>query len=517
MKKKTWLLNGTLSVVIILLIITLSGCTRYLKINPVADVDKNPFPPLNTDMSCWMATASNMLAGAGYGTGTTPHQRAADVYADMVAHYTTVNRGWPQTALQWWLSSTNNTWTNNPYSLVTYHGNTSMYPWNKNDIPMYMANELRKCHFLGLAFSWPTNAINPDGTPVIGSGGHATTPWGDSFTKEQLTFNPFDLIISDSDREDGGDFQRYFYDSYSNPNPGGANEGSGCYFNYSTNHPYIRGVVTLEPVDNISDNRQTQIVTGSYRIHQGQLLPATDLHYTVGTDVGILSYRTSIDWDDFLTPAIIESQPTRNSITVDWDLKPKPVKWCNYVTITTEFVLPFWNAISYKDVHFTYPAGKWIRIPDVSWRLETPVLKDADRIQDIVGGYVIGSFEVVNNEADSSNNTYEYRFIHQYSYNQNPEQHNFKILPSGGLVIRNLKLGHTYEKLENKDLWRFNGWMTKIDKQIRVSDSGFEYKIDWTGKLPYPKGIDVTDVIKDIREKIPPKPSLRIIKFRVVK
>ena len=518
MKKKNWLFTGILSVIIILLIISVSGCTRYLKMNPLADVDKNPFPPSNTDMTCWMATASNMLAGAGYGTGTTPQQRADDIYADMVAQYGKLNPGWPQTALQWWLNSSNNTSTNNPYTLVTYHGNTSMYPWNKADVPMFIANELRKCHFVGLGFSWPTDALDIYGNPIIGYGGHATTPWGDSFTKDQVTINPFDIIMSDSDRESGGETQTYYYDSYSNPNPGGANEGSGCYFSFSSNHPYIRGVITLEPVDNISDNKQTQIVIGSYRIHQGFKLPATDLHYIVGTDVEILTYRTTIDWDDFLSPTITENQPVRNSITVDWDLKTKPVKWCNYVTITTEFVLPYWNAMSYKDVHFTYPEGKWVKIPDIAWRLETPVLVNADKIPDIVGGYVVGSFEVVNTEGDSTaNNIYEYRFIHQYSYNQNPEQHLFKILPSNGLIIRNLKLGHTYEKLEIKDLWKYNSWITRDDRQIEISDKGLEYKIDWSGKLPYPKGIDVTDAIKDIREKIPPKPSLHTVKLKTVK
>ena len=517
MKKKISLCTGYFSVILILIIISVSGCTRFLKMNPAADVDKNPFPPLNTDMSCWMATASNMLAGCGYGNGTTVLLRADDIYADMVANYTVLNRGWPQTALQWWLNSSNNVWPNNPYTLVTYHGNTSMYPWNKSDIPMFIANELRKCHFAGLAFSWPTNDLNPDGTPKIGSGGHATTPWGDHFTQEIVTVNPFSLIMSDSDREDGGDIQTYYYDSYSNPNPGGANEGSGCYFNYSSDHPYIRGIVTLEPVDNITDNTQTQVVIGSYRIHQGNILNATDLHYTVGTDVEILSYRTTIDWDDFLTPAITENQPVRNSITVDWDLKSKPVKWCSYLTITTEFVLPYWNAISYRDVHFTYSEGRWGRIPDVAWRLETPVLREADKIQDVVGGYVIGSFEVVNRDDSTINNIYEYRFIHQYSYNQSPEQHLLKILPSKGLIIRNLKIGHSYGKPDTEELWKFSSWMTRDDKQIEISEKGLDYRIDWTGKLPYPEGIDVTDAIKYIREKIPSKPPLLSKKFKVLR
>lgn len=518
MKNRGILINSLWSVIVPLFIISLFGCTVFLKINPVADADKSPFPPQATDMTCWMATASNMLAGSGYGTGTTVQQRSDDIYADMVTQYGTLNRGWPQTALQWWLNSANNTNSGNPYRLVTFHGNTSMYPWNRSDLPQFMANELRKCHFLGLVFSWPTNELHPDGSPMIGRGGHATTPWGDHLTREQVTVNPFSIIMSDSDREDGGDRQTYFYDSYQNPNPGGPNEGSGCYFNYSSNHPYIRGVVTLEPVDDITDNWQTQIVVGSYKIHQGKRVNAIDLHYTVGTDVQILSYRTTIDWDPFLTPSITESQPVRNSIKVDWDLKSKPVRWCSFVTITTEFVEPNWNGIYYRDVHFTYPEGPWIYIPDIEWRLETPLVRDADKLKNVVGGYVIGSFEVVNSINDSTvNNVYEYRFIHQYSYNQDPEKHILQIMPARGLVIQNLKLGHSYGKPAPEDLWKFENWMTRESRQIEITDRALEYRIDWTGKLPYPEGIDVTDAIKDINEKIPQKPSLRTYKYRVIR
>ena len=79
-----------------------------------------------------------------------------------------------------------------------------------------------------------------------------------------------------------------------------------------------------------------------------------DLHYKVGTDVTILSYNTTIDWSADNVPDITESDP-RRQITVDWDLSDKPVPYCTWVTITTEFVLPAWNAIEYEDVRFTYP------------------------------------------------------------------------------------------------------------------------------------------------------------------
>jgi hypothetical protein len=48
----------------------------YLKIDPPPDVDKN-----HPDLTCWIATAANMLAGAGYGpAGLNDQQRAEAIY-----------------------------------------------------------------------------------------------------------------------------------------------------------------------------------------------------------------------------------------------------------------------------------------------------------------------------------------------------------------------------------------------------------------------------------------------------
>ena len=51
--------------------------------DPLPDVDKEP----PGDMSCWLATASNMLAGAGYGDGTNIQERAVDLYNELIAHF----------------------------------------------------------------------------------------------------------------------------------------------------------------------------------------------------------------------------------------------------------------------------------------------------------------------------------------------------------------------------------------------------------------------------------------------
>jgi len=256
-------------------------CPPYMKMNPPPDVDKTW--PIANDNSCWMATAANMLAGAGYGDGTTVQARANDIYQDLITWRTSAanptgvaDGGWTNTALEWWLSSANNTWATNRYTIVTTLGSTTTkVPWADVSGAQTVANELRRCQFVGLGFRWPVAG------PTVGAGGHAITAWGDNVqTRTALASNPARVRVSDSDRDGGGDVQEYVYDVFTNPNPGGAegNEGNGWYVNYSTEHPYLSNVWTLCPTDDPSDDKQTQKVVGSFKIHQTAEQPATDLH-----------------------------------------------------------------------------------------------------------------------------------------------------------------------------------------------------------------------------------------------
>ncbi len=319
------------------------------------------------DRSCWMAAASNMLAGAGYGNGATIQARAEDIYLDMITWQATVDPtnvhgvrdgGWMDNALGWWLGSPHNVWTSNPYTVVTVYGNTDCTPWGSTSGPRFMGNALRDYKTVSVGIRWPSAGAGC-------SGGHALTPWGDSGTAAHLGSNPGQIIVADSDRDNGGAFQTYTYDDFTNPNPSGSNEGNGWYMNFSTNHAYIVQAVTLSPTDSPIDPHDgpTQRVIGSYRIHQNRLEEATDLHYTAYTDYNILGYRTEIDWPTANEPAITESDThyphlTRSDIHVDWDLSDHPVPYCKDVTITTEFILQNWNGIRYDDVYFTYPGGQ---------------------------------------------------------------------------------------------------------------------------------------------------------------
>jgi len=472
-----------------------NGCA-YMKMNPPPDSDKTFLAGNN---SCYLATASNMLAGAGYGNGATVQARATDIYGDLIANFGTANSGWTDTALTWWLSSANNVWTTNPYSVVTVLGNKSpKNPWANPNGARDIGNELRSCHFVGLSISWPVAGA------TIGSGGHAITGWGDrSGNSSSVSSNPTVVRVTDSDDDTGGDVQQYTYDTYTNPNPAGANEGNGWYISYDANHPYIKHIVTLAPVQNASGTGEAiQRVTGSYRIHQTSATPATDLHYKVGTDVDILSYNTRVDWMEGV-PEIEEENPRRN-LQVDWDFSDKTIPQCTWVTITTELVLRMWNAVNYEDVHFTYPAPVENAqvIPWLKWEIASRLVPEAAKIRDVTGGYVVASFDVVNPAlAPEQQRVGEYRLVHQYSFTQSPEHHVLRLSGRDGFQIRNIRVGHSYGMLDTAALWRFDTWMTTVGETIDLAGTAKEITVDWTGRLPYPQGEDITGRVRE------PKPG----------
>lgn len=476
---------GALAVFMVVLSISMS-CI-YMKMNPPSDVNK---AFLSGNNSCYLATASNILAGAGYGTGSTLQARADSIYSQMVSHFGTANGGWADTAISWWLGSANNTWTNNPYTLVTVYGNKTATPWANTNGPMDIGTYLRSCSFIGISISWPG-----------GTGGHAITGWGDNGPNNNnaLSNNPSQIRLTDSDDNDSsGPTHAYTYDSYTNPNPGGANNGNGWYINYSTPHPFIKHIVTLSPIQNAQGVPLIQRVLGTYKLYQHAATSAIDLHYQVGTDVEILSYKTELDWPGTaaLSPTISESGTPREMLTVDWDLKTTPVRQNSAVTISTEFIERYWNSIYYRDVHFTYPEGtRFTRFPGISWKMETPRIENADKIENVTGGYVIGSFDIVDPTMPRERQLIgQYRFSHQYSYTQNPEQHMFRIQGERGYVVTNLRFGHSYGTLDMRALWKFENWMTSLPQQrISLDEKAEEITIDWKGRLPYPKGEIVPD------------------------
>jgi len=465
----------------VVLLVVSTSCI-YMKMNPPPDADK---PSLTGNNSCYLATASNMLAGAGYGNGTTVQARADDIYSQMTNHFGISSGGWADTALTWWLGSTNNTWTTNPYTVVTVYGNKTKVPWNNSNGARDIGNDLRSCAMVGLSLSWP-----PAHSGESAYGGHAITSWGDNAGNvHSLNTNPANVRVTDSDNDTGGDVQNYRYDAFSNPNPGGQNSGNGWYIDYGSNHPFIKHIVTLTAAAGQAGGATTQRVLGSYKILQHAKANATDLHYNVGTDIDILTYRTWLDWTEDVSPAIVEASP-RRSLTVDWDLSKQPVPSNNWVTISTEFILPRWNSMTYSNVHFTYPPGtaQAPAPPEIHWGIETPTLREATKIHNVSGGYVVGAFDLLS-EAGGEKPVAEYRFVHQYSYDQSPEDHTFSVTGPKGYTAANLRFGHSYGYLDHRALWEFREWMTQVtDKKLELGEKPATFVVDWHGRLPYPEG-----------------------------
>ena len=467
--------------------------SNYEKKANSPDVDKSDHNHVGKD-TCWQATAANMLAGAGYGDGASLQARADDIYKEMVAHFGT-GSGWIDSALRWWLKSTNNKWSANPYDEVTVYGNKSpKNPWANSNGARYIGNQLRRCNYVGVSISKPT------ADPNIGEGGHAITCWGDSSGGANMSSNPSRIRVSDSDKDSGGDIQTYTYDSYTNPNPGGSNEGNGWYFDYSTSkHWYIKHITTLLPVTNCTSgstrSSESQRVSGSYKIHQdNSFTDANDLHYKVGTYADIQSYDTKINWDTNNLPVITpEDVCPPWEIAVDWDLSDNPIPYCTWVTITTDFTLEDKSAIYYSDVHFTYPTGIQ-PIPGFGWDIHTPSLLGDPNMKDISGGYVIGRFDVINPSAPGGPTVVgEYSFVHDYSFDQDPEWHNFTLQGdpnmTGFYQVQNIRFGHSYGFLEPNELWAFDSWMSDFPGPYPLEDySELNLELNWEGQLPYPEG-----------------------------
>ncbi len=470
-----------------------STAAVYMKMDPPPDADKASLAGNN---SCWLATAANMLAGAGYGTGSTVQERAEDIYEDMTDNFGTANGGWTDTALSWWLSSNNNDQQLNSYRIVTVRGNKSRQPWENSNGAYFIGNKLRDCSMLGFSISWPRSSENGSA-----SGGHAFTCWGDSGNEKSLTNNPESVYTTDSDRDNGGDVQIYSYDSYTDPNPDGFDEGDGWYINYNDNHPFIKHIATLSPRNfgGFFDFDFTIQAKSSYRIRQSiSFMEANGLHYKAGGNNNLLTYKTSIDHQTENKPLIKEDGNPPQELSVDWDLSDNTVPFASWVTITTEFVIgwPFRSGFSYQDVHFKYPEeGNILPMPELICSIDTTLLKTdkPSQVPNVTGGYVIAGFDLisVDKEGKADQVVAEYRFTQEYNYRQNPELHNFELISeeSEPYLVGNLRFGHSYGSPEKDELWAFDDWITHYPEQMPLNQvPGIQ--MNWEGMLPYPEGED---------------------------
>lgn len=476
-----------ISLVTVLLASQIAFC-GWLKMNPPPDVDKKTHGHTGSP-TCWLATAANMLAGAGYGTGSTVQARADSIYNQLVANYGTAISGWADTAISWWLQSSNNIWPNNPYVSVTVYGNKTATPWAHNlqggfgnrsdDGPQFIANELRRCQMLGISINFGFTG-----------GGHVFSAWGDNNSDSNaLTSNPTQVIITDSDgMEYYGDTSSYTYSLGS----------TGWWINYN-NNTFIKHILTLCPVDDPNDpNTSTSKNVSSYRVCNKLGSAANGIHHTVGANVEILSYLTTIDWQTSNLPSIYERSP-RTNVCFAWDVSDNPVPVNSCVTVTDTLVLPYsstttinitsWNPFFYNP---TPPDDPNQIHPDFVMNLLTPELPGGANLSepDITGGYVVGAFDLYSDPAGQSVVS-EHRFCMEYEYFQNPENHELSLLSlvQEPRFVGNFRFGHSYGLLEGSPLWNFAEWMAG-DPRIELFEAGNAVNIPFTlpGLLAYPRG-----------------------------
>ena len=129
-------------------------------------------------------------------------------------------------------------------------------------------------------------------------------------------------------------------------------------------------------------------------------------------------------------------------------------------------------------------------IPSLRWEMKTPKIEEPESIPNVTGGFVVGSFEIVVPELEE---VLQYRLIHEYRYDQSPEEHLFLLTGenSSNATVRNFRFGHSYGYLDSDDLWDFGEeigeWLTEDDNEYPLEQVP-EITIDWDGLLPYPPG-----------------------------
>ncbi len=493
--KQRWIdiIVGTLVLVGLFIFQPRLSLADWQKMDTVPDVDKSAHDHEDED-SCWMASAANMLAAAGYGDGSTVQARADDIYKEMTDHciflYGVIIGGWTDEAIEWWLGSKHNTCKDtNSYTICDYWGWKELKPCDPYNLPTYMHDELRDCTFIGLSISWPRKTAGGSA-----DGGHAITCWGDD-SGDYYGGTQTKVKVTDSDTDWDGNIQTYTWDSFSNPNPGYYNEGNGWYFNYRLtpgNHAFVKGFITLRSVDNPGGHKLTQRITSSRKIHQSDNISAVSLHYDMTASSDIRSWSGSIDWATNNTP--LEIPFTSTKMRIHYNLSDNPVPKCTWVTITSNLCVDYdevgnSQSFSYSNVYFDYPISPNVPEPGYGETLETPNAPDINSPY-ICGGYVVGSFDLFSDPCGTmlvSQN----RFQCQYSYFQDPESHRFllerKEDPNGVCFAGNFRFGHTYGCLDSNSLWEFEEWMTE-DLDIRPFNLGdsVEINLNWEGQLPYP-------------------------------
>ena len=138
---------------------------QYVKLSqdgtPIPDVNKSPFPPSPTDGSCWLASAANLLAAAGYGAGGgVAQQRAQNIYNQLTAAYGTLSGGAPDQAISYWLAWYGKNPASPDYNpALSYTDVSAEYRTLTQTDYSFLQAELYRCQYVGVQFDNPAHAV----------------------------------------------------------------------------------------------------------------------------------------------------------------------------------------------------------------------------------------------------------------------------------------------------------------------------------------------------------------------
>ncbi len=470
-------------IISVMLFASISGC-GYLQVNPPPDVG---IEDKENVRASWQAAAANMLATAGYGEGENIQARADAIFGQINRHFGSKLTGWTDAGLEWWLSSEHNKWSENPYKIVNVIGNKQQKePLASQKLPEMLGRQARNAHIQAVSLSWP---------PVIegdkASGGHVLNYIGDSQKKNKVSDNPSHIRVSDPLRNTGGSIQTYPYDRFDAPNQQGLNSGNGWYFAYDPNHPFIKNVVILSPVDNPMDVKKASTNLSSYMVKQPDPEDAAAFRFICESDSAILDYEIFMDRETRKDPELFEKISTDSMISVNWTLAGRKSSDGESLTISTEMALPAIHKMAYRDIYFRFGKNNLLEAaPDICWQIEFSEIKNV-RLANITGGYIVGSVEVIKLDSVINNkeNFAELRFFTRYDINESLLYHKLILCGEKGYRTGKVRLGNSFGKPTIEELWNFDNWMTTFNRDEELSDT-LVYRLNWEGKILYPEGED---------------------------
>lgn len=439
----------------------------------------------------WKAAAANMLAGAGYGFDygneiNTLQKRAEHIFEEIEAQYNPADDDRKNIimAIQWWLTSSNNEWEDNPYNRTEGSGYTNGMPHNDPELPKIIANNLRKANFVGLNISWPKEA-----NEVPGEGDYALTAWGDNDPiYSDLYEFPTHIIVTDPDESKGSGEQKYQYlQQVYTGDPSNGWELTGY-----AGRPFITQYSVLFPQPDVNS------ASGTKTIDIDTTRELNGLKYTAyqkENDIYVLSYLQTLDIQ-YTAVEVIEdnngkSDDKIHAIDVAYSGITVPDDQQS-VEIRVDFILNSKNTVRFRDIIIIYKDGEEKVSPDTGWEV-TGTQRNGNPPPCPERGFIVAAFTT----STDSMGTVEDMLMHEFDETVEFNTHYLVICndeTDATVNFSSIKTGYSDIYLNSDQLANFNNWIDEDDANYSVDPAAsISIRID----LPDPPYRSVGDVNSD--------------------